>query len=118
MNTNLSNWIITAGGTLLLAGCITHEETVYREVPRTPVAFENDTAARVFYETMNSMPSAKSGTESRTQLEVPLVFKVKSRVVAGRNTAFNEAVARCDTNRDGKITEAEARIFAAQKGNS
>ena len=27
--------------------------------------------------------------------------------------AFNEAVTKCDSNRDGKITETEAKIFAA-----
>jgi hypothetical protein len=29
--------------------------------------------------------------------------------------AFNNAVMRCDTNKDGVITEAEARIFAENK---
>ena len=33
-------------------------------------------------------------------------------VVRGPNEAFNLAVTRCDTNRDGQITEQEARIFA------
>jgi hypothetical protein len=29
--------------------------------------------------------------------------------------AFTTSVHRCDTNGDGKITEAEARIYAAQR---
>jgi hypothetical protein len=34
--------------------------------------------------------------------------------VAGPNVKFNAAVAICDSNKDGKITEVEARIYANQ----
>jgi len=30
----------------------------------------------------------------------------------GQNVVFNDAVACCDTNQDGKITEFEAEVFA------
>jgi hypothetical protein len=33
---------------------------------------------------------------------------------SGDNEKFNEAVLRCDTNKDGMITETEAQIFASQ----
>ena len=42
------------------------------------------------------------------------MFEHSIKTVRGPNTAFNEAVARADTNRDGKITETEANIFASQ----
>jgi hypothetical protein len=32
--------------------------------------------------------------------------------VPGRNFEFNQAVADCDSNKDGIITEQETRIFA------
>lgn len=59
---------------------------------------------------------SKSGgrRDSTTEVEIPLVFGHKSRTVVGPNMAFNEAVSRCDTNKDGKISELEANIFAAQ----
>jgi hypothetical protein len=98
---------------LLWGGCITHEETVYKDSERSPVHFENDTAARYFYEKLSRSPAKRSGTESRTEVKVPFVFKDERKVVAGSNTAFNKAVVKCDTDRDGTITEQEARIFAS-----
>ena len=100
---------------MALAGCITHEETVYRDTERARVEFETDAAARVFYEAMTEHPVRRSPSESNTEVKLPLVFEHKRRVVDGQNVAFNEAVALCDTNQDGRITEAEARIFAEQR---
>lgn len=109
----LSSIIAVSG--LMLVGCISHEETVYRDVERKPVEFENDTAARVFYETVSHAQGAGSRTEVKTEVSLPVVFDHKKKVVSGPNVAFNEAVTMCDTNKDGKITEAEARIFAELK---
>jgi hypothetical protein len=96
-------------------GCISHDETVVRDVARAKVEFENDLAARVFYETLSKHPNTGTRTESTTRVEIPVVLDHKQRVVTGPNAAFNEAVAACDTNRDGRITEMEARIFAEQR---
>ena len=99
--------------TLALAGCIQSTKTVYRDEPRIPVEFENDTAARVFYEALSK--SAPSGNRSESKTEVNLILiDHKQNVVQGESLAFNNAVLRCDTNHDGKITEAAARIYAAQ----
>ncbi|HTH49307.1 MAG TPA: hypothetical protein VMB21_17455 [Candidatus Limnocylindria bacterium] len=104
-----------AAATLLCVGCIHTEETVTRDEPRVPVAFETETAGRVFYEALSRMSGGGgSHRESSTNIEVPLVFEHRTKTVRGPNTAFNEAVARADTNRDGKITETEANIFASQ----
>ncbi|HTI71835.1 MAG TPA: hypothetical protein VMF06_17800 [Candidatus Limnocylindria bacterium] len=93
------------------AGCIHTSETVVRDDSRTPVEFENDTAGRLFYETL-SRRGRSNREESTTDVSLPLVFEHKVRTVRGPNIEFNEAVSRCDTNHDGKITETEARIFA------
>jgi hypothetical protein len=95
-----------------IAGCITHDETVVRDVSRLPVEFESDLAARTFYETLSKHPNSGTRTESSTKVEIPIVFDHKQKVVSGPNAAFNEAVGVCDSNKDGKITESEARIFA------
>jgi hypothetical protein len=99
---------------LLLAGCISHQETVYRDEPRAKVEFENDTAGRLFYETLSKSPKTGRHAESNTEVSLPIVFEHKQKVVGGENVAFNDAVRRCDTNADGRITEQEARIFANQ----
>jgi hypothetical protein len=107
--------LVTAACGLALGGCITHEETIYRDVDRVKVEFENDAAARIFYEASSKAPTARHREESKTEVDIPVIFAHKRRVVAGDNAAFNEAVMRCDTNKDGKITEQEARIFAEQR---
>jgi hypothetical protein len=93
-------------------GCIHTKETTYKDVTRTPVEFETETAGRLFYEALSKRPHGGSRTESSSKVSLPLVFSNEHRVVRGPNAAFNEAVAACDTNKDGRITETEARIFA------
>lgn len=97
---------------LLAAGCIHTEETVVKDVARTPVEFESDLAARTFYEALSRVPDSERRQESKTEVKLPVVFGHERRVLQGPNQAFNDAVLRCDTNRDGRVTEMEARIFA------
>ena len=97
-----------------LAGCITHKSVVYQDVDRVKVEFESDAAARLFFETLSRNSAAGKHSESTTTISIPLVFQNEQKVVPGRNVGFNEAVAICDSNKDGKITESEARIYANQ----
>ena len=108
----IANLMVAAVSSLVLSGCITHKSTVVRDVERTPVEFENDAAARIFYEALSRMPAARHQTESTTEIEIPVIFDNERHVISGPNAAFNVAVAECDSNKDGKITELEARIFA------
>lgn len=98
-----------------LCGCISNDQTVYRDVERTKVEFENETAARIFYETLSKRVALNTKQESTTEVCIPVVFSHKRHVISGNNVAFNEAVKQCDTNQDGKVTELEARIFAEQR---
>src|SRR5262245_52231535 len=61
-------------------GCISTEETVYRDEARMKVEFENDTAARFFYEKL-SKSNAGQKTESKTEVSIPVVFDHKHQVV-------------------------------------
>lgn len=97
----------------LLAGCLHHHSTVRNEEPRLKVDFETDTAGRVFYEALSKSPSPSHRQEKRTEFRIPIVFEYEERVIDGDHVKFNRAVRRCDTNQDGRITEQEARIFAA-----
>ncbi len=98
-----------------VGGCVTHNETTYKDEPRVNVEFENDTAGRLFYEAFSKQGHRGDQYETNTEVSIPIVFEHKTRVVRGENAAFNSAVRRCDTNNDGRITEQEARIFADQK---
>ena len=106
---------IIAGCGVCLSGCITHESTITRDEQRTRVEFENDAAARIFYEALSRRPSQDDRSDSSTSFEIPVIFEYKRHVVTGSNAAFNRAVELCDSNKDGKITETEARIFAEQQ---
>jgi hypothetical protein len=115
MNLNLQQFVVLAASGLLLSGCISHHSTVYKDVERTPVEFESDAAARLFYETMSKNSASRQHSESTTTIEIPIVFETKRTVLPGRNVEFNEAVALCDSNKDGRITETEAKIYANLK---
>jgi hypothetical protein len=115
MNQTIRSGLILTASALLLSGCITHHSTVYRDVERTKVEFESDTAARLFYETLSKNYANRNRTESTTSISIPIIFENERKVVPGRNVEFNEAVAICDSNKDGRITEAEARIYANLK---
>jgi hypothetical protein len=112
MKTNALIFGLATTLALAFTGCISTDETVYREETRATVEFENDAAGRLFYETLSKTRSTRGRTESKTEVSLPIVFDHKRRVVEGESAAFNQAVRRCDTNHDGRITEQEARIFA------
>jgi hypothetical protein len=98
--------------TLAMSGCISHKTVVRQDVERAKVEFENESAARIFYEKLSHMP-VQDKRESRTEFCIPVVFEWEKKIETSDNQRFNEAVRRCDTNQDGKITENEAKIFQA-----
>ena len=100
--------------TVLANGCISHSDTTYRDVSRVAVEFENETAGRIFYEALSTVRAPQS-SESRTDVSIPVIFESKHREVNGPNAAFNDTVSRCDSNKDGKITELEAKIYAQNR---
>lgn len=108
-----SKWMVAvAACAVILCGCIEQNETIYHNPERVKVEFENETAARIFYETLSKYPGPANKRESSTSVEIPVIFEHHSKVVEGENVSFNEAVRQCDSNRDSKITELEAKIFA------
>lgn len=98
-------------GAVFFCGCISQQETVYRDVDRTKVEFESEAAGRIFYQTL-SKQGAVNRQERNTEVSLPIVFEHKRKVVRSENFQFNDAVSKCDTNRDGRITELEAKIFS------
>ena len=115
MNNKILNGLALAVMGMSLCGCITHKSVVYHDVERVKVQFESDAAARLFYETLSRNPTNRRYTESTTTVDIPLVFEHEQKTVPGPNMKFNDAVEICDSNKDGTITELEARIFANHK---
>jgi len=115
MNNKILNGLALAVMGASLCGCITHNSVVYHDVERVKVSFESDAAARLFYETLSRNPTNQRYSESTTTVSLPIVFQHEQKTVPGPNMKFNDAVAICDSNKDGTITELEARIFANQK---
>ena len=92
-------------------GCISSSSTSYSDVERTRVAFASERAGRLFYETLSRLPREER-EESKNQVSLILV-NFERKTISGPNRFFNHAVERCDTDKDGTITEEEAAIFAA-----
>lgn len=97
---------------VLLTGCIHSRKTVYTDPVRTTVSFESEKAGRVFYEALSQSTEGRQRTESKAGVHL-IVIDVETETVTGPNQFFNEAVARCDSNGDGTITELEANLFAS-----
>lgn len=114
MKTRIAFHVVLLAVLGLSSGCISTSRTEYRDEPRLKVEFENDSAGRLFYETLSKNAHRYNRSESNTEVSLPIVFETKHRVVEGESYAFNQAVRRCDTNGDGMITEQEAKIFAEQ----
>jgi len=98
----------------LLPGCLTlfsKTEVIRGEEPRRPVRFENQQAAEVF----NKALKDKSASLGGTHMGIPFItFYSKDRQLSD-SAHFNDCVLRCDTDQDGMITLAEARMFASLK---
>jgi hypothetical protein len=97
-----------------LTACLSTKETVYRDVERVKITFESDAAARTFYEAFTQSPESRQRNEKTTTFNIPVILHAQRTEKDSENAAFNAAVRRCDTNADGRITEAEARLYAAQ----
>lgn len=102
-----------AAGVFALPGCISVSETQVSDDPRVAVSFENDRAARLFYETLAGEVGGSLRTEKRESVSLILI-NVDKRTVSGPNRAFNHAVAFCDSDGDRVVTEHEAGIFATE----
>jgi len=95
----------------VLAGCISSRSVSYSDVERVKVSFASERAGRLFYETLSRLPHEER-EESKNDVSLILI-NVERKTITGPNRFFNEAVARCDTDHDGIITEEEAQIFAS-----
>ena len=98
----------------LLPGCLTlfsKTEVIRGEEPRRPIKFESAEAA----DTFNSALKWKSKSMGGAELGVPFVTLYSRNCQLSDSAHFNDCVLRCDTDQDGTITLAEARMFKELK---
>lgn len=111
MSTRLLPLAISALLVSLLPGCISSHSTTYTDVDRVKISFPTESAGKLFYEAMSHLPSRPT-RENKSSVNL-IVVDLENTTVEGPNRSFNDAVAICDTDKDGVISEQEAAIFVA-----
>ena len=95
----------------LPSGCITlfsKTDVVRSEEARRAVSFESPAVAETFHEAMKK----QTGTVGGAYVGVPFVTLYSRQKTLSETAIFNDAVARCDGDQNGVITQAEAEIYA------
>ena len=104
---------------LLGGGCVTFyrkTEEIGAKEPRLTVDFETEHAAQLFNSTVEKKLRQPAPTDN-SRVGVPFVtFYSKTRVMS-ENARYNAEVVKCDSNGDGKISEAEARTYWFSNGS-
>jgi hypothetical protein len=93
----------------ITSGCVTH--TTIKDESRQSVHFSSPEAAQTFYDAYLSGNNLKGDGYVAVYVALPY----EHRTVSTDNVRFNSAVQAADSNRDGMISEEEARAFAAQR---
>jgi hypothetical protein len=110
----LAATVFAVAALAFVPGCLTlfsKTEVIRGDEQRRPVRFENQEAAETFHRATKD----RSAIQGATCMGVPFVtFYSKTRQLSD-NAHFNDCVLRCDTDQDGTITLAEAKIFASLK---
>lgn len=97
-----------------VSGCITlfsKTEVVRSQEDRRPVTFDTPEANQIFHEAV----AERSGYVGGAYVGGPFVTLYHRAKLLSENAKFNDGVTRADTNRDGVITEFEARTFATRR---
>lgn len=103
--------VFAVAALVFLPGCLTlfsKTEVVRGEEPRRPVRFESTEAAEEFNRAVKWKSKASLGG---AHVGVPFVTLYSRQRQLSESAHFNDCVARCDTDQDGTITLAEAKIF-------
>jgi hypothetical protein len=96
-------------------GCLTlfsKTEVVRGEESRRPIRFENAQAADEFHSAMKWKSKASMGG---AHVGVPFITLYSRDRQLSDAAHFNDCVSRCDTDQDGTITLAEAKMFKEMK---
>ena len=94
-------------------GCITiynKKEEIGEREERLSVTFESEDSAQLFNTTASRKLKKPSPTDT-SFVGIPFVTLYSKTTVLSENARFNDEIRRCDSNRDGIITDAEAKAY-------
>lgn len=103
--------LIAACAVTAQTGCITlfsKTEYVRSEESRRPVRFECQETANSFHDAYKNRTREVGGSYAG----VPFVTVYSKHRKLSEVAAWNDAVAKCDTDQDGTITQVEAEVFS------
>jgi hypothetical protein len=102
--------VVASAGALAPSGCVTFyskTDIVGDGESRLAVAFENGDAAQQFQAAIKRMDSHAGDT----YVGVPFITLYQQSARLSETALWNEAVRKCDTNKDGVITTDEVVAF-------
>ena len=97
------------GGCLVNSGS---EKVVESDAKRMKIDFESEEGLSKFQGTVRQRYETGGGVVSKSGFAIPFVVAVGEKRVLSENAYYNGEVAKADANGDGKISDAEARVYA------
>ncbi len=95
-----------------LSGCLVvgnKDVTMRADEERLMVEFESDEAAALFHDCRKSIKC--SNKESSEQLVIPFICATNTSKKMSVNARYNDEVHQCDSDGDGFISLAEAKLY-------
>ena len=99
--------------TLSSTGCITlysKKEEIGEREERLTINFESEDAAQLF-NTTAARRLKKPAPTDKSYVGIPFVTLYSKTTVLSENARYNDEIRRCDSDRDGIITDAEAKAY-------
>jgi hypothetical protein len=91
----------------------TRTAVIEPDARRDPVAFESAWAEATFERALGERKNRGDAIRGRSNSGLPLLWTTEDRSVLSDNAFYNEQAKLADRDRDGQITDEEARAYAA-----
>jgi hypothetical protein len=109
-------WSIAAAAAVALCGgCLinsSNEKVVQPDAKRVAVDFESEQALATFQKAVAARYAGDGGVVSRSGFAIPFVIGASEKRVLSENAFYNAQVVKADADGDGRLSEAEARVYA------
>jgi len=93
-----------------------HVTVLEPEAHRVAVQFESDQAQTTFAQQVGARYEGGDAVKHQSSGGIPLIYNQEEISVLSRNAYFNEQVTVADEDRDGQISNGEARAYGQRLG--